>query len=250
VTVPDDRMAPILARLASHEFDGSGTLVLCELAAEVAGVSGASIMLLSDELATGSLCTTDGVAVYLDDLQFTLGEGPSLEAHALGYPVLEPDLSAHPSARWPALVPLVVRAGVRAVFAFPLRIGAVRLGAVTLFRDAPGPLDDTQYADVQALTVVASRTMLALQADAPPGSMAAELEEGANFHFVVHQAAGMVSIQLGIGVTEALVRLRAHAFLTERSIDAVSRDVVDRRLRLDGGSPGGPGDGTVTAANE
>jgi hypothetical protein len=58
------------------------------------------------------------------------------------------------------------------------------------------------------------------------------LEEGANFHLVVHQAAGMVSVQLGIGVTEALVRLRGHAFLTDRSIDDVSRDVVDRRLRL------------------
>jgi hypothetical protein len=246
VTAPDDRMAAILGRLVSHEVDGSGTVVLCELAAEVAGVSGASIMLLSDELAQGSLCTTDGVAVYLDDLQFTLGEGPSLEAHAQGFPVLEPDLAAHASDRWPALVPLAVGAGVRAVFAFPLRIGAVRLGAVTLFRDVPGPLGDSQYGDALALALVASRTILAIQADAPPGSVAAEIEEGANFHFVVHQAAGMVSIQLDVGVTEALVRLRAHAFMAGRSIDDVSRDVVERRLRFDGSAPGGPGASPVT----
>ena len=123
----------------------------------------------------------------------------------------------------------------------------MRLGAVTLFRDTPGPLGDLQYADAVAVAVVASRTILALQADAPPGSVAAELEQGANFHFVVHQAAGMVSIQLGIGVTEALVRLRAHAFVGERSIDDVSRDVVARRLRLDGGGPAGPGDGSTGA---
>jgi len=242
-------MAAILARLACHEVDGSGTLVLCELSAELTGASGASIMLLSDELARGSLCSSDGVAVYLDDLQFTLGEGPSLDAHARGVPVLEPDIGAHSSTRWPALVPLAVRAGIRAVFAFPLRIGAVRLGAVTLLRDVPGPLDATQYADALAMAVVASRTILALQADAPPGAVAAELEEGANFHLVVHQAAGMVSIQLAIGVTEALVRLRAHAFLTERSIDDVSRDIVDRRLRLDGGSHGGPGGATATTVD-
>jgi len=247
--VPDDRMSTILGRLSSYGVDATGTLALCEVAAQSTGVSGASIMLLSDELARGSLCTTDGVAAYLDDLQFTLGEGPALEAHARGVPVLEPKLDAHSSARWPALVPLAVRAGVRAVFALPLRIGAVRLGAVTLFRDVPGPLDDLQYADALAVAVVAARTILALQADAPPGSVAAELEQGANFHFVVHQAAGMVSIQLGIGVTEALVRLRAHAFLGDRSIDDVSRDVVERRLRLDGGSPGGPGDRSVTAPN-
>jgi len=240
-------MAGLLQRLVSHEVDGSGTVVLCELAAEVAGVSGASIMLLSDELAQGSLCTTDGVAVYLDDLQFTLGEGPSLEAHAAGRPVLESDLAAHSSIRWPALVPLAVGAGVRAMFAFPLRIGAVRLGAVTLFRDAPGPLDDSQYADAVAMALVASRAILAIQADAPPGSVAAEIEEGANFHFVVHQAAGMVSIQLGIGVTEALVRLRGHAFMTGRSIDDVSRDVVDRRLRFDGDESAGSGAGPAAA---
>jgi hypothetical protein len=249
VTVPDGRIPAILVRLASHGVDGSGTLALCEVAAGSTGVSGASIMLLSDELARGSLCTTDGVAAYLDDLQFTLGEGPALDAHAHGLPVLVPDLDAYSSAQWPALVPLAVRAGVRAVFAFPLRIGAARLGAVTLLRDAPGPLDDMQYADAMALSVVASRTILALQADAPPGSVAAELERGANFHFVVHQAAGMVSVQIGIGVTEALVRLRAHAFLGERSIDDVSRDVVDRRLRLDGGRPGGPDDGSITTTN-
>jgi len=242
MTVPDDRMATILQRLVSHEVDGSGTVVLCELAAEVSGVSGASIMLLSDDLAQGSLCTTDGIAVYLDDLQFTLGEGPSLEAHAEGRPVLESDLAAHSMERWPALVPLALAAGVRAVFAFPLRIGAVRLGAVTLFRDMPGPLGDSQYADALAMALVASRTILAIQADAPPGSVAAELEQGANFHFVVHQAAGMVSIQLGISVTEALVRLRAHAFMTGSSIDDISRDVVERRLRFDGAAPTGPAD--------
>ncbi len=247
VTVPDDRISALLVRLASHGVDAAGTVALCEVAAESAGVSGASIMLLSDELARGSLCTTDGVAAYLDDLQFTLGQGPALEAHARGCPVLEPDLDARTTVRWPVLVPLAVRAGVRAVFAFPLRIGAVRLGAVTLFRDTPGPLGDLQYADAVAVAVVASRTILALQADAPPGSVAAELEQGANFHFVVHQAAGMVSIQLGIGVTEALVRLRAHAFVGERSIDDVSRDVVARRLRLDGGGPAGPGDGSTGA---
>ena len=238
VTVHEERMAVILRRLASHDADGSGTLVLCELACELTGVSGTSIMLLSDELARGSLCTSDGVAAYLDDLEFTLGEGPALDAHADGRPVLVDDLAAPAESRWPAFVPSAVQAGVRAVFAFPVRIGAVRLGALTLFRDGPGPLSDPQYADALAMATVAARTILALQADAPPGSVAVELEEGANFHLVVHQAAGMVSVQLGVGVTEALVRLRGHAFESSRSIDAVARDVVDRRLRLGVTGPG------------
>jgi len=232
MTVHEERMAVIVRRMASHDADGSGTVLLCELAAELTGVNGASIVLLSDELAQGSLCTTEGVAAYLDDLGFTLGEGPALDAHAGGRPVLVDDLAAPVGSRWHAFAPSAVQAGVRALFAFPIRIGAVRLGALTLFRDTPGPLSDPQYADALAMATVAARTILTLQADAPPGSVAVELEEGANFHFVVHQAAGMVSVQLGVGVTEALVRLRGHAFLSDRPIDDVARDVVARRLRL------------------
>jgi hypothetical protein len=226
-------MGAILRRLAAHDADGTGTKRLCRLAAEITGASGASIMLLADDLVRGSLCTTDGVAAYVDDLQLTLGEGPGLDAHTSGRPVLEPDLRSPVESRWPALAPSAIDAGVRALFAFPARIGAARLGALTLHRDVPGPLSDEHFAEAETMAVVATRTILDLQADAPPGSVAAELDEGANFHLVVHQAAGMVSVQLGIGVTEALVRLRGHAFLAGRPLDAVSRDVVDRRLRLD-----------------
>lgn len=226
-------MGAILRRLATHDADGTGTKRLCRLAAEITGASGASIMLLADDLVRGSLCTTDGVAAYVDDLQLTLGEGPGLDAHTSGRPVLEPDLCSPVGSRWPALAPSAIDAGVRALFAFPARIGAARLGALTLHRDVPGPLSDEHFAQGETMAVVATRTILDLQADAPPGSVSAELEEGANFHLVVHQAAGMVSVQLGIGVTEALVRLRAHAFLAGRPLDEVSRDVVDRRLRLD-----------------
>lgn len=226
------RVAELLRQLADRDADRSGSLQLCGLAVEVTQVNGASIMILSEELAHGSLCTSDGVSAYLDDLQFTLGQGPALDAHALGRPVLVDDLGATDEIRWPALTPLALDAGVAAVFAFPLRIGAVRLGAMTLLRDVPGPLEASQFDDAEAMAMVATRTVLALQAHAPPGSVAEELEEGSNFHFVVHQAAGMVSVQLGVSVTEALVRLRARAFQEGRSIGELSRAVVERRVHF------------------
>jgi hypothetical protein len=82
------------------------------------------------------------------------------------------------------------------------------------------------------MTDVAAQTIVAMQANAPPGSIAVELEEGANLHFVVHQAAGMVSEQLGVGVAEALIRMRSYAFRSDTPIDEVAEDVVARRLRL------------------
>ena len=81
---------------------------------------------------------------------------------------------------------------------------------------------------------VAAQAVLDMQAGAVPGALGTELEIGTNFQFVVHQASGMVAVQLGVSVAEALIRLRAHAFQHDRIVADVARDVVDRRLRFDG----------------
>jgi GAF domain-containing protein len=149
--------------------------------------------------------------------------------------VLEPDLVTPATPRWVAFSPAAVGAGVRAVFGFPIRVGAVRLGALNLYRDRPGPLSGEQHADALVMADVAARAVLALQAKAPEGTLAAELEAGANFQFVVHQASGMIAAQLDISVGDALVRLRAHAFTTDRPLGDVAGDVIARRMRFDPG---------------
>jgi AmiR/NasT family two-component response regulator len=63
--------------------------------------------------------------------------------------------------------------------------------------------------------------------------LAGRLEDGADFHYVVQNAAGMVSVQLGTSVTEALIRLRAYAFAHGRPLGDVAHDIVSRALRLD-----------------
>jgi hypothetical protein len=178
------------------------------------------------------------VCDLIEDLQFTLGEGPSVDAHHLQFPVLEPDLAVPATARWLAFAGPSIEAGVRAVFGFPVRVGAVRLGALNLYRDRPGPLTDDQHADSLVMADIAARAILVLQAKAPPGTLAAELETGASFHFVVHQATGMVAAQLRVSVGQALIRLRAHAFGNNRPLVDVARDVVDRRLRFHSGDEG------------
>jgi hypothetical protein len=121
---------------------------------------------------------------------------------------------------------------VRAVFGFPLRVGTVRLGALSLYRNSSGPLTDDQHADALVVADVAARWVLETQAGAPPDTVAQELEAGADFHFAVHNAAGMVSVQQEISVTEALIRLRAFAFSSDRVLADVADDIVARRLQL------------------
>ncbi len=196
-------------------------------------MTGAGIMLMWGDVPRGSVCTTDEVSALIEQLQYDLGEGPCVDAHQLERPVLEPDLADPADSRWLAFAGPALEAGVRAVFGFPLRVGAVRLGALNLYRDRPGPLDGEQHADALVMADVAAEAVLLLQAEAPPGEMAAELEAGADFQYVVHQAAGMVSVQLGVTVGQALIRLRAYAFGNGRPLTQVAREVVSRTLRFD-----------------
>ena len=177
------------------------------------------------------------VSTQLEDLQFTLGEGPGLDA-AAGAPVLVADLEAA-AARWPVFAPAAAGLGVRAVFALPLRIGAISVGALLAHRATAGPLADGALADAFALADAVTILLLHRQSTgvdreggadggpqpgwAPPATYRAE----------VHQATGMISVQLGVSLAEALVRLRARAYGDGRLIAEVAADVVARRLRFD-----------------
>jgi hypothetical protein len=195
-------------------------------------VNGAGVMLMSGDIPRGSLCTTDEVSQLIEELQYTLGEGPCVDAYKQDKVVAEPDLADPVTRRWPAFTPPVLQAGVRAVFGFPLRVGTVHLGALNLYRDLPGPLTGDQHADALVVADVAARWVLEAQAGAPVDMVAEELEVSADFHFAVHNAAGIVSVQEGISVTEALIRLRAFAFSSDRLLADVAQDVISRRLRL------------------
>jgi len=233
------RRARILALLASDGGSQLGTKRLCQVAASATRLTGAGIMLVSDGGPRGSLCTTDDVSSLIEQLQYTLGEGPCIDAYREDRAVVEPDLAAPEVYRWPAFSAPAVESGVRAVFGFPIRVGAVRLGALNLYRDRPGPLTAGQHADSLVTAMIVAEAILALQADAELGQIAQTLEVDSDFHYVVHQASGMVAVQLAISVEEALIRLRAYAFSSERTLADVARAVVERLLRFDRSS--GPG---------
>lgn len=227
-----DRRARILAELYS---EGAGSLDanrLGHVCARVTGATGAGLMLMSGDAPHGSIATTDDVSTVIEDLQFALGEGPCVDAYRLDRPVLEPDLADPATVRWVAFTPPAVAAGVRASFGFPLQVGAVRLGALNLYCDEPHHLTDDEHADALVMADVAAQALLIMQSHASPDTLAAELEAGSNFQYVVHQAAGMVAAQLEVTVGQALIRLRGHAFGHSRPLREVAQDVIARRLRF------------------
>ncbi len=238
-----ERRMRILAQLADGDDGQDGELAaarLCEVCRSVTGMTGAGIMLMSGELPLGSVCTTSAVSALIEDLQYALGEGPCVDAYRLSRPILEPDLADPVSARWPAFTAPAVEAGVRAIFGFPMGVGSVRLGALNIYADGPGPLTDEQHADALVMAGVAAEAVLNMQAGGSSGMLTAALDQGSNFQYVVHQAAGMVSAQLDVSVAHALVRLRAFAFGNELLLAEVAADVVGRRLRFEDPVVGGP----------
>jgi hypothetical protein len=222
------------AILAPSPEEGPGTIFdhLCERCTHHLELSGAGIVLIFGGEHRGTLGSSDPRMKAVEDLQYTFGEGPCVDANRTGRLVAEPRLTLATS-RWPAFAPAAVAVGVAAVFAFPLRIGAARLGAFDLYRDTPGPLSDADLADAALVADAATVLVLAMQAEVPEGSIHDAFADLAEHRVAVHQASGMVSVQLGVGVEDALVAIRASAYQRGVSIGDLADDIVAQRVRLD-----------------
>lgn len=206
---------------------------LCSAAVRALPATGAGVSVMTEDGLRGVCVASDQVSEQIDELQFTLGEGPCMDAFAMRKPVLEADLGGEGMTRWPAYSPAAHHDGVRAVFAFPLQIGSARLGVLDLYRAQPGSLSRQEV--VQALTFADLATTLLLDGQqlAPEGLAAEGLDRALDFRSEVHQAQGMVMVQLGVTLGEALSVLRSYAYSHDRALGDVARNVVTRTLRLD-----------------
>ena len=191
---------------------------------------------ITREGASAMAAASDQVYQGVEELQFTLGEGPCVDAFATGRPVLVPDVAGDAAVRWPAYCSDAHGRGVRAVFAFPLQIGGARLGAMDVFRDQAGPLSRAEVAEAMLFAEVATMTLLDGQEHAPDGQPAG-LGASLDSSLEVHQAQGMVMVALGVSLVEALARIRAYAFANDRRLGSVARDIVDRKLSLERDDP-------------
>jgi hypothetical protein len=193
-------------------------------------VDGAAVLLMADDTHWSVAAATDTTIAACEDLQLTVGEGPSIAAYATGGPVLLSDLVAA-AGPWPvfaASAPLLVRAW----FSLPLQIGAVRFGVLDLYRCTAGVLGRQALADALRLADLAAAALvhrpaiiLVNRAERVPTVVDCAPE--------VDQATGMISVHLGVDLGTAYARLRGFAFASGRSLVEVAGAVVAGRLRLD-----------------
>lgn len=222
----------------------------CALALGAEGVA-LSLLVGNGRMAEPLWCHPE-VSARFEELQFTLGEGPGPDAVRTGSPVLEPDLDRVRPDRWPALLPPARDMGVHGVCCFPLGIGAIRVGVLTVLCDGDRTMSVQQSADAIALAAVLTGALLngggrGQWSEDGNGNGDRGGDRGGNggpvlglfldrptglHRAAVHQATGMISVQLGVTMEEALLRLRAHAYSSERPLGEVADDVVARRLRF------------------
>ena len=221
------RIAVAFARAAAQ----SPSRGLCSACAELLVVSGAGITVMGGA-STGPVCVSSNRVAALEDLQFTMGIGPCRDAFTTGRPVHAASFDHPASSRWPSFVVQARQAGIGAVFAYPLSSNGARVGVMTLYQDGEGDLGTSQHQDSIVVAQIITETILSLQDAAPAGTLSKDLSEIVAYRAQVHQASGMVSIQLEISVADALLRIRAHAFSNDRSTGLVAADIVAGRLRL------------------
>jgi hypothetical protein len=240
----------VWARVAAHaaaQGQQPSVADVCAVAVSSARLGGAWVAAARGGDPDFVMCVTDPVSERLAELQLMLGEGPCHDVLASAAPVLASDLDdAESVGRWPAFTPAAGRLGAGAVFAFPLIVGAIRAGVLGLYRGPRGPLSGRQLGDLLILADVATLMLLgSAPGNAENGDAAAldgQARELAQHRAEIDQATGMLTVQLGVPVAEAFVRLRAYAYAQDRRLADVAGDIVARRLRLhrDQGQDGGP----------
>jgi hypothetical protein len=238
-----ERMMRLWRQVVAHA-DGGPVAVehVCAAAMSATGVDASAVAVVLSAFPRETIYASDRVASELEELTLTLGEGPGVDALADG-PALVADLTAADClARWPVFAPSAAQVGARAMFALPLRVGAIRLGVLDLYRTEPGGLDPDQMADALGLADTVGALLLD-EAERSRAHLDAPWPEHASSQpAVVHQATGMIIVQLGVTAAVALTRLRAHAYVHDRRLRDVAADVVARRLRF-GQEPTGDGSG-------
>ncbi|MFF3325306.1 ANTAR domain-containing protein [Streptomyces sp. NPDC002889] len=198
-----------------------GVVDVCTAAVAALPIGGAGVSAMSRTAASHPLCSTDDISEQLEELQLTLGEGPCVDAFALGSAVLAPDLrTGEAQGRWRVFADTALEAGAGAVFAIPLQIGAISPGVLDLYSSVPVELDAEELADAMAFADTATMVLLDARIE----------ESDAPYRAEIDQATGMLTVQLGVGIEEAFIRLRAHAYAHGRRLAEVAADVVARRL--------------------
>ena len=226
------RLSRLMAILVATRGTGSLVGAVCRTALEAIEVDGAGLSLISNGH-RGPVCAEGAFAITGEELQFSLGEGPCSDAFSESELIEVTNISSNQGGtRWPIFTGAMHEAGLGSLASFPLVIGAARFGALTVYRSAYGQLSSDQVADGYLVAQIAAYLIVAEQAQVDDEAVIPEIEAGFVRMGPLHQATGMIMVQLGIGPEDALARIRGAAYAANKSALEVAAGIVDETVVL------------------
>lgn len=200
---------------------------LVEPIMQLVPLSGVSIVTLGNALSSETVAASDPQIARIDELQFDLSEGPSWKAVDSGRPVLESAIQRDGHDAWPSFAEAIKDHAVGAIFAFPLRIGPLQVGAVELYDTSERMLSGQLVDEMMSLTHPLSRYVLRRTVELAGLPDAAQNKPHARRR--IHQATGFVIAQLGLSPDDAHLFIQAQAYAQNRSMAAVAEDILEHR---------------------
>ena len=231
MTLPGNE--PFAAPGESETVDDSDPLELCNAFVAALPITGASIAVLASSGARLTLCSSDATAARVDELQFELGEGPQFSVSRFGNFIGIPDVAQHLHHEWPVFGAALHELSIGALFSVPMRMGAVTLGVATLYCTVPRVLSPEQKSTALAIASAGVGSLTSQALRSATDEIDAESQMAPASRREIHQATGMVLVQLDTTATIAFARLQAHAFANMKTLQQVAHEVVSGVFTFD-----------------
>ena len=231
----EHRLVDTFVTLADTLVDDYDVIELLQLlvgkAADLFDVSAAGIMLVtpSDELEL--VASTSERSALVGIMQLDAGEGPCIEAYRTGKVVTVGSLDEL-HRRWPDFAEASKLFGYASVHAIPLRLRNETLGSMNLYREHPGPLNDEDIVAAQALTDVATISILQQRGLEQASIARTQLQRALDSRVVIEQAKGFLAQTHDVDMDAAFGLLRAHARSHQMPLAETARQVVDRTITI------------------
>jgi hypothetical protein len=200
---------------------------LAERCVELLGATASGIMLADARGALHVVAESSEQVHPLELFQIQNMESLGLDSFRQGKTVVHDDLQTGP---WPAFGPIATEAGLRALYAFPMRLREQVVGTLNLFMAETSLLSDIDAAAAQAFAHAATITLLQHQSAHRTREITAQLQGALNSRVAVEQAKGALAERAGISVDEAFTRLRIYARDHNAKLTDIATAFVARTL--------------------
>lgn len=199
---------------------------LLERSVEVIGADAGGVMLSASGRGRPLqlLACTDEHTRVLELFELQRREGPSVDCHERGEPVIAEDLRRATS--WPQFTPKALEHGYLSVYALPMRLRGATIGALNLFRTQPGAAAPEDVVTAQAFADMATIGIMQQRAVNEARELASQLQIALHSRVVVEQAKGVLVERLGCEFDEAYQLLRWYSRNHNRSLRDVAAAVV------------------------